>query len=116
MAIKPKQIIDTAVGLGHEAVTRGVKLADRLRKDDDRRACHHAATLGPPTTVGAPKPGAAVGGAEVGHHGEAEAASRPRRPRSRRPPKPRSRRDEDGGKAEADTPKPKPKTTAAQPK
>ena len=32
MAIKPKQIIDTAVGLGQEAVTRGVKLAERLRK------------------------------------------------------------------------------------
>jgi hypothetical protein len=53
MAIKPKQILDTAVGLGHEAVKSGVKLAERLRKDEsDARA-----TSGSPTTVGAPKPG-----------------------------------------------------------
>jgi hypothetical protein len=57
MAIKPKQILDTAVGLGHEAVKSGVKLADKLRKDEKAARAPARATSGSPTTVGAPKPG-----------------------------------------------------------
>jgi hypothetical protein len=47
MAIKPKQILDTAVGLGKAAVSAAER---RLRGDDRRRS-------GAPSTVGAAKPG-----------------------------------------------------------
>ena len=52
MAIKPKQILDTAVGLGKSAVSAVVK---PLRRGDGHE------TSGSPTTVGAAKPGAPGG-------------------------------------------------------
>src|SRR5215218_2233542 len=76
MAIKPKQIIETAVELGRGAVTRGTELAGRLRSDErDPRpttpatpaaestpgTARRRAPSGSPSTVGAAKPGEAQG-------------------------------------------------------
>jgi hypothetical protein len=74
MAIKPKSIIETAVELGRDAVSRGTGLASRLRKDEPVAAPKTPATpaarstpgsarrpSGSPSTVGAPKPGAPRG-------------------------------------------------------
>ncbi len=74
MAIKPKQIIDTAVDLGKSAVKRGVETAERLRGSGEKTAppstpgtpaakttpstaTRSRATSGSPSTVGAAKPG-----------------------------------------------------------
>src|SRR5215216_5887168 len=70
MALKPKSIIETAVELGRDAVTRGTELASRLRKDERDAAPKTPATpaarstpgtarrpSGSPSDVGAPKPG-----------------------------------------------------------
>jgi hypothetical protein len=70
MAIKPKQLMDTAVGLAREAVDRGVGLAGRRRSDTTDAPPTTPATpaakttparargvSGGPATVGAPKPG-----------------------------------------------------------
>ncbi len=73
MAIKPKQILDTAVDLGKSAVSVAEK---RLRGGDE------PTTSGSPTTVGAPKPGAPRG------HKSATAATG--RPTASKPAKRRS--------------------------
>jgi hypothetical protein len=70
MAITPKQILDTAVAVGREAVTKGMELAGKLRSDERaerpttpaqpvRRGT--PAPSGSPSTVGAAKPGQARG-------------------------------------------------------
>jgi hypothetical protein len=66
MAIKPKQILDTAVELGKAAAKAGV---DRVRGDKDEPASPPVklrpkakpTTSGAPASVGAAKPGAPAG-------------------------------------------------------
>jgi hypothetical protein len=96
MAIKPKQIIETAVGLGRVAITRVAGLAGRLRSDETHGAPttpgtpaaeaspgtrRRAAPSGSPSTVGAPKPG------EPGGHKSATAkkATKPSAGRTKAP-------------------------------
>jgi hypothetical protein len=55
MALKPKSIIETAVELGRNAITRGTELTGRWRNASAHRPS------GSPSTVGAPKPGAPRG-------------------------------------------------------
>jgi hypothetical protein len=70
MAIKPKQVMDAAVGLARGAVDRGVELAGKLRKGEPGGPPTTPATpaakttpararrvSGDPATVGAAKPG-----------------------------------------------------------
>ena len=52
MALKSKNIIETAVELGRGAVTRGTELVSRWRDVPATRS-----TSGSPSTVGARKPG-----------------------------------------------------------
>jgi hypothetical protein len=92
MAIKPKQIIETAVGLGRFAISRGAGLAERLRSREVHsapttpgtpaaeatpRPRRRAAPSGSPSTVGAPKPG------EPGGHKSATAKKATRPPAGR---------------------------------
>jgi hypothetical protein len=52
MAIKPKQIMDAAVGLARDAVDRGVDLAGKLRNDQtDARPTTPASPGGPKSTT-----------------------------------------------------------------
>jgi hypothetical protein len=70
MALKPKSIIETAVELGRDAVSRGTELVSRRLKKEPvappttpatpaARSTPSTArrTSGAPSTVGAPKPG-----------------------------------------------------------
>jgi hypothetical protein len=96
MAIKPKQIIETAVGLGRDAISRGAGLAERLRGSETHTAPttpgtpaaeaspgsrRRAAPSGSPSTVGAPKPG------DPGGHksGTAKKGTRPPAGRTKAP-------------------------------
>jgi hypothetical protein len=78
MAIKPKQLLDTALGVGKAVVTRGVDLAEKRLRGDERKpqaaappstpgtpaakatpstTTRTSRTTGAPSTVGAAKPG-----------------------------------------------------------
>jgi hypothetical protein len=78
MAITPKQLLDTAVGVGKTVVTRGVELAEKRLRGDERprptdvrpstpgtpaakttpsTTTRPRPTTGEPSTVGAVKPG-----------------------------------------------------------
>ena len=92
MAITPKQILDTAVAVGREAVNKGVELAGKLRSDERaerpttpaqpvRRATPKPS--GSPTTVGAAKPGKPRG---------PKSATAPRKPKRQAQPAAASRR------------------------
>jgi hypothetical protein len=100
MAITPKQVLDTAVAVGREAVGKGIELAGKLRSDDRveppttpatpvRRSSPRAkpAPSGSPSTVGAAKPGkprgpksASAGTARKSKRPKAQPAAASRKP------------------------------------
>ena len=78
MAIK--DIIDTAVDVGKSAVTRGREVAERRLRGDKRPS-------GPPSTVGAAKPGEAGGPKTATASKRAKAATAPTRAKKAKPKK-----------------------------
>ena len=81
MAIKPKQIIDTAVDVGKTAVTRGVEAAEQRLRGRKKSA----GPSGSPSTVGAAKPGAAGGHKSATASTRAQAATAQTRAKKSKP-------------------------------